>query len=361
MKDETILVRPIHPSYFILFHRDTFVSNTELTISKKGDQHMRCKLLSIGMIVAVSAVIAQSVPSRSEPKKEVAGLSAQDDDKAQSKSDHSADEAAIRANIERFVKAYNAGDAKAIAALFAPDGEIHDKEGNEAEGRQAIEKTFAKIFQDTPEKKIEVFVESIRFIGSDMALEVGTTKETEPNEPPDIDRYTVIHVKRDGKWQMALARDTEGPPPTGREQLRPLAWLVGEWVDDDGSTVVASTCRWSKDGNFLLQEFTLQVEGRDEMQVTQRIGWDPLAKRVHAWVFDSEGGYGESVWTRDGDAWVIKAAGIRSDGKTASATNVLVPAGPDGYVWRSTDRVIGDEVSPPVEVKVIRKPPEPRE
>jgi hypothetical protein len=132
-------------------------------------------------------------------------------------------------------------------------------------------------------------------------------------------------------------------------------------VDDGGSVVVVSSCRWSEDGNFLLQDFKLEVEGRDAMRVTQRIGWDPLAKRIRSWVFDSEGGYGESVWVRNGDAWIIKATGVRPDGTTASATNVLVPAGTDGYVWRSTDRVIGDEVSPPIEVKVIRKPPQPKQ
>ena len=48
----------------------------------------------------------------------------------------------------------------------------------------------------------------------------------------------MVHVKRDGKWQMALARDEEGPVATAHERLRPLAWLVGEWVDDGGSVVV---------------------------------------------------------------------------------------------------------------------------
>jgi hypothetical protein len=124
--------------------------------------------------------------------------------------------------------------------------------------------------------------------------------------------------------------------------------------------VVVSSCRWSEDGNFLLQDFKLQIEGREMMQVNQRIGWDPLAKRIRSWVFDSEGGYGESVWARNGDAWVIKATGVRTDGTTASATNVLTPAGTDAYVWRSTDRVIGDEIAQPIEVKVIRKPPQPR-
>jgi uncharacterized protein (TIGR02246 family) len=322
---------------------------------------MRCKLLSTGLIIAVAVIIAQSVQSQSESKKEAppATSSARDEDKAKPASDHSTDEAAIRANIEKFVKAYNAGDAKAVAALFTPDGEVHDKAGNEAEGREAIEKTFAKIFKDMPEKNLEVFIESIRFIGSDLALEVGTTKETpEPNEPPDIDRYTVLHVKRDGKWQMAMARDEEGPPPTAHEQLRPLAWLVGEWVDDGGSTVVRSTCRWSEDKNFLLQDFRLEISGRDAMNVSQRIGWDPLTKHVRSWVFDSEGGFGQSVWTRDGDDWIIRSTGVRPDGTTGSATNTLIRSGNDGYVWRSTDRVVADDLQPPVEVKVVRKPPD---
>jgi uncharacterized protein (TIGR02246 family) len=324
---------------------------------------MRRLLLSIAVIVALSVVIAQFVQSRSEPTKpdSQAGGAGQDAGKARPAADRSDDEAAIRANIAQFVKAYNAGDAKGVAALFTPDGQIVDKDGDESEGREAIAQTFGEIFAATPQKRIEVFVDSIRFLGPDLALETGSTKETPaPNEPPEYDRYTVLHAKRDGKWRMALARDEEGPAPTAHEQLRPLAWLVGEWIDDDGSAVVRSSCRWSEDGNFLLQEFKLQLNGRNAMNVSQRIGWDPSARCIRSWVFDSEGGLGESAWTRDGDGWVIKATGVRPDGTTASATNVLTPSGPDGYVWRSTDRVVAGELQPATEVKVVRKPPDAR-
>jgi uncharacterized protein (TIGR02246 family) len=311
---------------------------------------MRRILISIAAIGCLSAIVAQTVQSQSGPTKPAAPAA-----------DRSADETAIRANVEKFVTAYNAHDAKAVAALFTPDGQIEDKDGDIADGREAIEQTFTGMFADSPQKKIEVFVDSIRFIGSDLAVETGTTKETPaPNEPPDYDRYTVLHVKRDGKWQMALARDEEGPADTAHEQLQPLAWLVGDWVDDGGSTVVASTCRWSEDGNFLLQEFKLQVNGRDEMNVSQRIGWDPAAKCIRSWVFDSEGGFGQSVWTRDDDEWLIKSTGVRPDGTTASATNRLLQDGGDAYIWRSTDRVVAGDVQEPMEVKVVRKPPQPK-
>ena len=58
---------------------------------------------------------------------------------------------------------------------------------------------------------------------------------------------------------------------------------------------------------------------------------------------------------------MIKATAVRPDGTTASATDVLVPTGKDGYVWRSTDRVVGGQVMPPIEVKVVRKPPQPKQ
>jgi uncharacterized protein (TIGR02246 family) len=320
-----------------------------------GNRIMRRIALFAG-VMSCLAVLSQAV--RSQPGSANPGAPAAG---AAPAADHSADETAIRANIAAFEKAYNAHDARAIAALFTPDGQIEDKDGDIDEGRDAIEKTFTGLFVESPQKKIEVFVDSIRFIGADLAVETGTTKEIPaPNEPPEYDKYTVLHVKRDGKWQMALARDEEGPIATPHEQLEPLAWLVGEWVDDGGSAVVVSSCRWSEDGNFLLQDFKLQVNGRDEMNVAQRIGWDPSAKCVRSWVFDTEGGFGESVWARNDDGWLIKATGVRSDGTVCSATNHLTLNGKDGYVWQSTDRVIGGDVQEPLEVKVVRKPPQPK-
>jgi uncharacterized protein (TIGR02246 family) len=275
-------------------------------------------------------------------------------------SQREADEAAIRASVEAFVKAYNAHDAKAIAALFLPEGQMVDEEGNTAEGHEAITEVFSEVFAETPEAQIEVTVDSVRFIGTALAVEVGATKMTPaPGETPEYGRYTALHVKRDGKWLMAVARDTEGEPSTNHERLLPLAWLIGEWIDESEDSVVFTSCRWSEDKNFILQDLNVQMAGKNAMKVTQRIGWDPLSKRMRSWVFDSEGGFGEGAWARSGDAWVIKATGVTAEGAAASATNVVMPLGKDSYLFRSGDRVIGDEVMPPIEVKIVRKPPAP--
>ena len=192
---------------------------------------MRGTLIVAGLAIAIAMLIAWPAHSQSEPKKEPKQTATQkktDSAKPQQKpataakkeaatgpADRSADDAVIRANVAAFVKAYNSGDAKAAAELFAPDGQVITQDGETLEGREVIEQGFNEIFAETPQTQMEVTVDSIRFIGSDLALEVGSTKDTPaPGETPEYGRYTVLHVKRDGKWLMAAARDTEGDPPT---------------------------------------------------------------------------------------------------------------------------------------------------
>src|SRR5262249_53773954 len=140
---------------------------------------MRNFLPFIGLLAGIAVVVAPSVQSQSDSKKQAtaAGGGEQKKPAGRPAADHSADEAAIRANVTAFVKAYNAHDAKAVAALFTPDGQIVDKEGDASEGRDAIQKVFAGLFADNPQKRIEVTVDSIRFIGSDPAVETGAKKE----------------------------------------------------------------------------------------------------------------------------------------------------------------------------------------
>ena len=92
------------------------------------------------------------------------------------------------------------------------------------------------------------------------------------------------------------------PSVTHQERLKELAWLVGDWVDENSDSVVHVTCRWSDDKNFLLRDFVIHVQGKPVMNVNQRIGWDPVTKQIKSWVFDSEGGYGDALWARNGNS-----------------------------------------------------------
>src|SRR5262245_54476065 len=212
---------------------------------------MRRSTTISGALVILGAIGFVTAGVQRPDAKKDASKAAQPDDAAKGV-EQSADEEAIRANVAAFVHAYNARDAKAIAALFLPEAQIIDEDGNTLQGREAIEQTFADIFEDEPEGKIEVTLDSIRFIGTAFAIETGsTTTVSAPGETPEHNRYTVAHVKtRDGRWLMALARDTEGDTPTVQERLQPLAWLIGDWMDESPDALVKTSYQWADNEHF---------------------------------------------------------------------------------------------------------------
>lgn len=273
--------------------------------------------------------------------------------------DRRKDEQEVRQSADAFAKAYNAGDAKAIAAEFLPDGEYIDEFKNIFKGREAIEKEFAAFFETSPGNTVEIHVEGVRFIGSSMAIEEGYTSLTPPDDSPAVDsRYVAVHVKQDGKWHVAVVRDLEADVPTPHEHLRQIEWLIGEWVDESDDATVHTNTRWSNDGNFILSDFHLETAGLRTMDGTQRIGWDPVAKQIRSWIFDSEGGFVEGAWQREGDDWMVKINGVRPDGVVGSSTNYYSLLDSKTIRWSTTQRIVGGELQPDVSVVMVQQPPE---
>ena len=275
---------------------------------------------------------------------------------------HAADEKAIREADEAFVRAYNAGDVKAIAALFAEDAEAVDETGATIRGRDAIAALFAAIFQGSPGAKIKVETESIRFPAGDVALETGHTTVT-PAEGgrPEHSRFTVLFVKRDGHWLQSHVQEQPEKQLSPHDRLKELEWMIGEWVDEGSDAVVFTTCRWSDDKSYLLRDISTHVRGQRALTGTQRIGWDPLTKQIKCWVFESEGGHGEGLWSRHGNQWIVKMTGVLPDGRKSSATQIIAPLGDHRIVWKSVDRTIGGRAIADVgEVIMVKKPPRPR-
>src|SRR5262249_49782429 len=87
--------------------------------------------------------------------------------------------------------------------------------------------------------------------------------------------------------------------------------------------------------------------------------WDPKSGQIHSWLFDSDGGRGEGVWTRASDTeWIIRAEGVGRDGSPSSATQVMTVVGKDAVKTSSVDRIIGGEVAQDIdEGLVVGKPP----
>ena len=81
--------------------------------------------------------------------------------------------AAIRAEAEVFRKAFQSGDAKAIASLWTEDGEYIDPSGERLAGRAAIEKGYTDFFAAHPGTEMKITIDSLRLVGPNTAIEDG--------------------------------------------------------------------------------------------------------------------------------------------------------------------------------------------
>ncbi len=273
-----------------------------------------------------------------------------------------ADEAALSGIALAYSRAYNSGDVRALAALYTDDAEMIDEDGERLEGRAMIEDVFRAMFKERPGASIKIAPASLRFLGPDVAQEEGQTVVNVPGNPaPRTRHYTVLFVKQANRWMYSSVREDAVKGLSHHQRLLELGWLVGEWVDESPDSVVRTICKWTEDQNFLLRDFTVHVQGKPVMTVAERIGWDPSTRQIKSWVFDSEGGHGSGLWSRNGNEWVIKLTGVLPDGRTATATHVLTQLGPQSVRWSSVERTVGDRVVPDhADYVMVRRPPQPR-
>ena len=324
---------------------------------RQGDTKLKCNML-VATVIAVISAISSSLP-----------IQAQEPTSSGSRVDVAptvdveGEEQAVRATSQALIEAYNRGDADALASLFYPAAELVDDAGNVFKGREEITAIYARFIEQFPGAKMELSVDSLRFAASGIAIEDGTRTVTTADEGNSAtNHYTMVHVKRDGKWSIASARELpDDPEPTPHDQLQPLAWMVGDWVDESPDQAIAISCRWDESGNFLMLDFDAKIQGRSAMKSTQRVGWDAMTGRVRSWVFDSDGGYGRGDWAQVDDRWIIKSTAVLPNGMTGSATIVIQPDGEDKFIMAGFDRILGNAVEPDFEAVIVRKPPQPSE
>jgi uncharacterized protein (TIGR02246 family) len=273
--------------------------------------------------------------------------------------DKAKEEAALLKRAEAFVEAFHKGDAKAVAAFWTPDGDYTDQTGKQYKGRDAIEKAFAGFFKENKGLKLRIDITGLKFVTADVAIEDGTTSVIPPDGgPPSRARYTIVHVKKEGTWLLSSVRDTPYTPPSNHEYLAGLEWLIGDWASDgDKGEVVRVAFSWTESRNFVTAAFATTFKNITIGGGTQWIGWDPLAKSVRSWTFESGGGFGEGTWTQDGDKWVAKSTGVAREGKKLTATHVLTRLDADTLSWEAKDRTEDGKPLPdtkPVKMKRVK-------
>jgi len=141
----------------------------------------------------------------------------------------SADETAIRAQTTSWGKAYNGGDAKAVAALYAEDALLLPPGASGVNGRAAILEFFTKdiagakaagaVFELNPKTDVGV--------SGNMGWESGTYKATVKGAVVETGMFLSVSRKKDGKW--LYVRDTwnadasSAPPAAPQAPVAPPA------------------------------------------------------------------------------------------------------------------------------------------
>jgi uncharacterized protein (TIGR02246 family) len=273
--------------------------------------------------------------------------------RAGSGDDNGADAAAIKAAGQSFLKAFMAGDARALAAHWTANGEYIADDGTSIRGRAQIEKAYAKLFDKKPlATKAELQTTSIRFPSRDTAIAEGYFKVQTGKESSVTSKYSVLHVREGGKWLMALVREF----PHERASLHDLDWLIGSWVAKRGDTEVRTTYEWWGKKTFIRVNITLKQADRTTNGF-QMITHDAATGQIRSWTFDTDGNFGEASWTRDGQKWTQESAGVMENGSILSATNIVTRLDDDTFTFQSVERTMGGAEAadiPPVRVTRVK-------
>jgi uncharacterized protein (TIGR02246 family) len=137
--------------------------------------------------------------------------------------DQKKDEAAIRELAASVEKAHNAHDAKAFAALFAPDGDFTSVRGMTARGRKVIEEFHRPLFEGDTSKGNPSFKEAVlkvdevrvRFLRPDVASVDILWTQTGSKSPDGKDRgirkglASWVVTKEEGAWQVAVMHNMD--------------------------------------------------------------------------------------------------------------------------------------------------------
>lgn len=128
----------------------------------------------------------------------------------------------VRSVSDAFVAAWNKHDAKALAALWAPEGDLINPFGRVATGRAEVEKLFAdehSTFMKASTYSLDTF--KARFPSPAIAvvdyegLATGIQGSDGSTPPPFKHHVSSVYTKKGGHWWIFAARATTFLPSPG--------------------------------------------------------------------------------------------------------------------------------------------------
>ena len=297
-------------------------------------------LLTVGIALAM---LTHSTAHAEEPADEITGL---------------------RQVAEDFIVSFNEKDAAAIAALFAEDGEISNKNGSAIiTGRDQIKAHYEEMFAEKDAPKVAIEVDTVRIIGPGLAIEDGTFHFTKPGEdsPVRSDNYAAVMQKdAGGEWHVASSRIL-GDSTGLAGNLADLAEVLkGEWTCQSGDLRLDMAFGWDDSGNYLIGQMLATRADAKPMNTSIRFGWDAARKTISCWTFDDEGGFAKADWTPSDEGWLVRTEGTTAEGEFMSSNQRLNFESKDVFLWAGADRLVNGKLLPDSKLRIVRQAPEPR-
>jgi uncharacterized protein (TIGR02246 family) len=261
--------------------------------------------------------------------------------------DREADKAALEKLIKSNIEAFNNHDAAAVAANWTDEGEYVRNDGERIRGRENIQKGYAQFFKTLKGKPtVEVQLDNLRFPSADSAVsEVTLRLKNEKGELLGSSWRNTMLVREGGQWKVALVQEWDRDTSLD-DNLKDLAWLVGTWRMDAKDRDVTTTYEWDETKAFLRGKYSIKQGGKAVESGMQIFGQDNADGGIRSWVFQSDGAWGDGLWSRDGKNWSVDFGGVTPDGKRLSATVKYVRVDADTFTWQSVDQSVDGQPIP---------------
>ena len=254
----------------------------------------------------------------------------------------------INQTLAQLVEAEERQDAETLARHLAKEATFINLTSNETiEGQENLIAYLKEPFAPGEKPQVTVTTKSITIKSPANAIAKGKVVRAFSSGEQENLAFKAEFIRADERWLLQTWTEISlMPPPSQYENLKELEWLVGNWENDDEDSSFTSRNHWDKHKNFLLQRFKLKVLGQRQLYGKQIIGWDSREGKICSWVFDSDGGFGQSTWVQDDDNWIVSTRYTLANGSLASATYIYTKVDDNTYTFSSVGRDIDGDLLP---------------
>jgi uncharacterized protein (TIGR02246 family) len=278
-------------------------------------------------------------------------------DKTTKGPDREADKRAINSLLEQNIQAFNKHDAAALAANWTAEGEYIRNDGEPLRGRAEIEKGYAEFFKTLKGKStLEAQMDGLRFTSADTAVSEVTLrlKNAEGELIASSWRNTLV-VREGGQWKVTIVQEWDRDDGID-VSLNELEWLIGTWHVATKDREVTTVYEWDENKAFIRGKYTVKEGAKVIESGLQMIGKDNAEGAIHSWVFQSDGGFGDGFWAREGKKWTVDFYGVTPDGRELTATALYIHFDANTYAWQSVDQTVDGQSIPDTQpIKVTKQ------